>query len=81
MRDYNKLRPDTNVKSITAWSPVIGTFLQGVCGFDDSTFNRFLPALYPLVVELLARDMSPELRDAAKMFFTKNGQVQGFLET
>jgi brefeldin A-inhibited guanine nucleotide-exchange protein len=42
MKDYNKLRTDTNMKSIMAWSPVIGAFLQGVSGFEDAVVRRTL---------------------------------------
>jgi brefeldin A-inhibited guanine nucleotide-exchange protein len=43
-------------------------------------FSRYLPAIYPLVVELLARDVSPEVRQAIRQFFTRVGVSQGVIE-
>jgi brefeldin A-inhibited guanine nucleotide-exchange protein len=35
LRDYNKLRADTQVKNIVAWTPVVAEILDGFCRFDD----------------------------------------------
>jgi brefeldin A-inhibited guanine nucleotide-exchange protein len=43
-------------------------------------FSRYLPAIYPLVVELLSRDVSPEVRQAIRQFFSRVGVSQGIME-
>jgi brefeldin A-inhibited guanine nucleotide-exchange protein len=43
-------------------------------------FSRYVPAIYPLVVELLARDVSPEVRLAVRQFFTRVGVSQGIVD-
>lgn len=48
LQDYSKLRADTQVKNITAWTPVVAEILEGFCQFDDkavSITRMFLNAL------------------------------------
>jgi brefeldin A-inhibited guanine nucleotide-exchange protein len=35
LQDYNKLRSDTQVKNIVAWTPVVAEILEGFSRFDD----------------------------------------------
>ena len=35
LQDYSKLRADTQVKNIAAWTPVVAEILEGFCRFDD----------------------------------------------
>jgi brefeldin A-inhibited guanine nucleotide-exchange protein len=39
MRDYNKLRADTQGKNIVAWTPVVAEILDGFCRFDDKAVS------------------------------------------
>jgi brefeldin A-inhibited guanine nucleotide-exchange protein len=80
MQDYNKLRGDTQAKNIAAWTPVVAEIVNGLSRFDDKAFSRYLPAIYPLVVELLARDVSPEVRLAVRQFFSRVGVSQGIVD-
>jgi len=73
LQDYNKLRTDTQGKNIIAWTPVVGEILDGFCRFDDKAFGRYLPAIYPLATDLLGRDVSPEIRQSLKTYFTRVG--------
>lgn len=43
-------------------------------------FSRYLPAIYPLIVELLARDITPEVRLAIHQFFKRVGVSQGLVD-
>jgi brefeldin A-inhibited guanine nucleotide-exchange protein len=43
-------------------------------------FARYLPAIYPLATELLARDTSPDIRDGLKEYFLRVGYAQGIIE-
>jgi brefeldin A-inhibited guanine nucleotide-exchange protein len=81
LQDYSKLRADTQVKNIAAWTPVVAEILEGFCRFDDKAFARYLPAIYPLATELLSRDIAPEIRQGLKMFFVRVGFTQGFLDS
>ena len=43
-------------------------------------FARYLPAIYPLANELLARDTSPDIRDRLSEYFLRVGYAQGIIE-
>ncbi|KAI0284723.1 hypothetical protein BC826DRAFT_1055154 [Russula brevipes] len=74
------LSADTQAKNIAAWTPVVAEILHGFCKFDDKAFARYLPAIYPLATELLARDTSQDIRDGLKEYFLRVGYAQGIIE-
>ncbi|KAN0116045.1 hypothetical protein V8E52_006351 [Russula decolorans] len=80
LQDYTKLKADTQAKNIAAWTPVVAEILHGFCKFDDKAFARYLPAIYPLATELLARDSSHDIRDGLKDYFLRVGYAQGIIE-
>ncbi|CAK5275581.1 unnamed protein product [Mycena citricolor] len=80
LRDYNKLRADTQSKNIVAWTPVVGEILDGFCRFDEKTFRGFLSVTYPLATELLGRDLSPEIRLSLKTYFTLVGVTKDIMD-
>ncbi|KAG6821251.1 hypothetical protein H0H93_002361 [Arthromyces matolae] len=80
LQDFNKLRPDTQSKNITAWTPVVTEILEGFCRFDDKAFSRYLPAIYPLATDLLSRDVSSEIRQSLRTYFLRVGYAQGMIE-
>jgi brefeldin A-inhibited guanine nucleotide-exchange protein len=80
LQDYSKLRADTQVKNIAAWTPVVAEILEGFCRFDDKAFARYLPVIYPLATELLSRDMAPEVRQGLKMYFVRVGYAHSIIE-
>lgn len=43
LQDFNQLRPDTQLKNITAWTPVVAEMLQGFVKLDDKavSISRF----------------------------------------
>ncbi|KZP02486.1 hypothetical protein FIBSPDRAFT_905804, partial [Athelia psychrophila] len=81
LQDYTKLKADTQAKNITAWTPVVAEILEGFCKFDEKSFARYLPAVYPLVTELLSRDMPPEIRQGVRLYFVRVGHAQGIMES
>ncbi|KAH8105989.1 hypothetical protein BXZ70DRAFT_998132 [Cristinia sonorae] len=78
--DFTKLKVDTQAKNIAAWTPVVAEILQGFARFDDKAFTRYLPAIYPLATELLARDMAPEIRIGLRDYFMRVGYIQGIMD-
>ncbi|KZW03822.1 hypothetical protein EXIGLDRAFT_743524 [Exidia glandulosa HHB12029] len=77
IQDFNKLKVDSQGKNITAWSPVVAELLRGFNDFDEQTFTRYLPAIYPLATDLMARDMTKDIREALRAVFTRVGQAKG----
>lgn len=43
-------------------------------------FTRYLPAIYPLVTELLSREIAPEIRRGLRDYFLRVGRIQGIIE-
>jgi len=80
LQDFNKLRADTQVKNIAAWTPVVAEILQGFVKLDDKAFDRYMPAIYPRATELLARDMAPEIRQGLQSFFIRVGVLNHILD-
>ncbi|KAI5122163.1 hypothetical protein M0805_007062 [Coniferiporia weirii] len=78
--DFNKLRMEASAKNIAAFMPVVARIVQGFCRLDDKAFGRYLPAIYPLAAELLARDLSSEVRSHLRGYFVRVGQFQGIIE-
>jgi len=80
MEDFTQLKADTQTKNIVAWTPVVAEVLNGFVNFDDQAFEMYLPALYPLAIDLLSRDMAPELREALQKALRRVGELKGIIE-
>ncbi|KAK7677595.1 hypothetical protein QCA50_019406 [Cerrena zonata] len=76
-QDFTKLKVDTQANA--AWTPVVAQILQGFVKFEDKAFMRYLPAIYPLETELLARDIAPEVQEGLQEYFTRVGYAQGIM--
>ncbi|KAJ3571428.1 hypothetical protein NP233_g3767 [Leucocoprinus birnbaumii] len=80
LQDYNKLKADTQSKNIAAWTPVVAEILDGLSRLDDKAFARYMPAIYPLAIELLAREIAPDVRVALRTFLIRVGIKQGIID-
>ncbi|KAJ3975507.1 hypothetical protein EV361DRAFT_1024791 [Lentinula raphanica] len=80
IEDYNKLRADSQAKNIIAWTPVVEEILEGFCRFDDKAFARYLPAIYPLAADLLARELPTSVRQCLRTYFIRVGHIQGIID-
>ncbi|KAJ3922763.1 hypothetical protein F5877DRAFT_33031 [Lentinula edodes] len=80
VEDYNKLRSDSQAKNIIAWTPVVEEILDGFCRFDDKAFARYLPAIYPLAADLLARELPTSVRQCLRTYFIRVGHTQGIID-
>lgn len=65
LQRYSELEV-TEVRNIKAWTPVATTILNGISTFPSRDFVRLVPTLYPVILSVLNRDMTPELRSALK---------------
>ncbi|KAH9483049.1 Protein transport protein sec71 [Psilocybe cubensis] len=78
LRDFNKLKADTQSKMIQAWTPVVAATLDGFCRFDR---QDYLTVIYPLATDLLSRDIAPEVREPLKTYFERVGYVKRIIDT
>ncbi|KZT57923.1 hypothetical protein CALCODRAFT_517135 [Calocera cornea HHB12733] len=77
LKDFNSLRAAKQSKNIITWSPIVAEILQGFSSLDGADFNLYLSALYPLATDLLARDLTPEVRESLRMVFQRVGVAKG----
>ncbi|VDB92083.1 unnamed protein product, partial [Peniophora sp. CBMAI 1063] len=54
--------------------------LRGFVRFDDRAYNRYLPAIYPVAADLLARDTSLEAKESLRDYFMRVGYAQWIVE-
>ncbi|KAF8918488.1 hypothetical protein CPB85DRAFT_1430659 [Mucidula mucida] len=80
IKDYNKLRPDTQGKNIIAWTPVIAEIVDGFCRFEDKDFVSYLQPTYALLCDLLSRDLAPEVRLSLKTYFLRVGYTHRIID-
>lgn len=44
-------------------------------------FETHIPILYPLVTDMLSKELAPEMRLAVRDYLKRVGQVKGFAES
>ncbi|KAF8761011.1 hypothetical protein RHS01_00929 [Rhizoctonia solani] len=77
IEDFNALRTEGQGKNVATWTPVVAEILRGFYHFDDQTFARYLPALYPLATILITRDAAIEIRQPLSDIFVRIGRTKG----
>ncbi|KAF9481962.1 hypothetical protein BDN70DRAFT_875585 [Pholiota conissans] len=80
LRDFNKLKVDSQSKNILAWTPVVAEILDGFCKFDQQDFTKYLSVIYPLATDLLSREIPVDIRQALKTYFERVGYVKRIVE-
>jgi brefeldin A-inhibited guanine nucleotide-exchange protein len=70
-RDFDSESVSISVSSSNHEPVLTGQLLQ---------FERYLPELYPLVTDMLAREMAPDLWQAVRSFYVKTGVVKGMMK-
>jgi brefeldin A-inhibited guanine nucleotide-exchange protein len=81
LRDFNKLKADSQSKNILAWTPVVAEVLNGYCGFDRQDFSQYLSVMYPLATDLLSRDIAAEIRAPLKIYFERVGYIKRIVDS
>ena len=71
MSGYNALDPLSQTRNISAWTPVVAQVLQGFTSFPDAAFEKYLPQLYPMAVEVMSRDMAADVRVSVQVVFKR----------
>ena len=66
LEGFISLDSESQARNISAWTPVVAEVLQGICSWDDSVLQEHVAVLYPLSVDLLAREMSSEVRESVR---------------
>lgn len=63
---YSQLDEKTDVRNIVAWTPVAQSILEGFALLPKQDYARLALKLYPVMLEVLNRDLTPGMRNALK---------------
>ncbi|KAG6042262.1 hypothetical protein E4U41_000006 [Claviceps citrina] len=72
---YTALAEESQHRNIMAWRPVVVDVLEGFATFPDDAFRSHMPDFYPLAIDLLTKDLGPELRAALLVVLRRVGEV------
>ncbi|KAH7171472.1 hypothetical protein EDB81DRAFT_852046 [Dactylonectria macrodidyma] len=72
---YASLEEESQHRNIVAWRPVVVDVLEGFVTFPIDAFKSHISDFYPLAVELLTKDLTPDLRNALYLVLRRVGEV------
>ncbi|KAJ5080856.1 hypothetical protein N7456_013566 [Penicillium angulare] len=76
IRSFVRLEEDTQQRNIVAWRPVVVDVIDGYNSFPQEGFDKNIETFYPLGVELLSRDLNPEIRVSLQALLRRIGEVR-----
>lgn len=75
IKDFVALEEDSQHRNIVAWRPVVVDVLEGYAAFPVTSFSKNIKEFYPMVVELLGKDLTSDLRTALLLVLRRVGEV------
>lgn len=76
IRSFVRLDEESQHRNIVAWRPVVVDVIDGYNNFPQDGFDKHIETFYPLGVELLSRDLNPEIRIALQGLLRRVGEVR-----
>lgn len=76
IRSFVRLDEETQNRNIIAWRPVVVDVIDGYNSFPQEGFDKYVETFYPITVELLSRDLSPEIRVSLQGLLRRIGEVR-----
>lgn len=76
IRSFVLLDEESQHRNIVAWRPVVVDVLDGYTNFPSEGFDKHVETFYPLCVELLSRNLNPEIRVALQALLRRIGEVK-----
>jgi len=78
VKDFIQIDPETQPRNVAAWTPVVNDIIRGAIDFDESAFEQHLSVLYPLICDLLGKELGEEMRLSVRDYLRRVGSVKGF---
>jgi brefeldin A-inhibited guanine nucleotide-exchange protein len=75
VHSYSTLEDESQHRNIIAWRPVVVDVLEGFATFPEDAFKTHIPDFYPLAIDLLIKDLTPDLRAALLVVLRRVGEV------
>lgn len=76
IRTFTQLEEESQQRNIAAWRPVVVDVLEGYTNFPSEGFEKYMNVFYELGVELLGREMGPDVRLALQGLLRRVGEVK-----
>lgn len=76
VRNYSQLDEESQQRNIVAWRPVVVDVLDGFRDFPLEGFKKYVKHFYPLVIELLSKEMGADIRMALQGLLRRVGEVE-----
>ncbi|RMZ37848.1 hypothetical protein AFCA_001820 [Aspergillus flavus] len=76
IRSFVLLDEDSQHRNVIAWRPVVVDVLEGYTNFPSEGFDKHIQTFYPLSVDLLGRDLNPEIRMALQSLLRRIGEAK-----
>jgi len=70
------LDEETQQRNIVAWRPVVVDVIEGYTNFPRDSFDKHVDTFYPLAVQLLEKDLGPDMRGALWGLFRRVGEIR-----
>ncbi|CAD1811108.1 Protein transport protein SEC7 [Candida parapsilosis] len=70
---YLKFDETNQQRNISTWKPVIIEIYEGYVELDDEDFKQYAPAMYKLILELMTKNLSSDMRVALRAFLARVG--------
>ncbi|TDZ20193.1 Protein transport protein SEC7 [Colletotrichum orbiculare MAFF 240422] len=75
IKDFVALEEDSQHRNIVAWRPVVVDVLEGYAAFPVEAFSKNIKEFYVMAVDLLAKDLTSDLRAALLLVLRRVGEV------
>lgn len=72
---YSEFDETNQQRNLSTWKPVIIEIFQGFYELDDKDFIKNTPMMYNSTLKLFSKSLSPELRNAVKLFLARVGEM------
>jgi brefeldin A-inhibited guanine nucleotide-exchange protein len=76
IKDFILIDPETQPRNVAAWTPVVTDIIRGAIDFDESAFEEHLAVLYPLICDLLGKELAPEMRLSVRDYLKRVGTAK-----
>lgn len=76
IRNFSSLDDETQQRNIVAWRPVVIDVIEGYTNFGMDGFSKHIDAFYPLIIALLEKEVTNDLRAAVWGFLRRTGECR-----
>ncbi|OOF94873.1 hypothetical protein ASPCADRAFT_50951 [Aspergillus carbonarius ITEM 5010] len=76
IRSFVRLDEDSQHRNVVAWRPVVVDVIEGYTNFPTEGFDKHIGTFYPLAVDLLGRDLNPEIRISLQSLLRRIGEAK-----